>query len=225
MNINLLQCELLGTRHNDHQSNPALNFLSAEFKITNLDYKDHGGLSLGVCLPELKIGAYKFKQCETEPGYNSIDAWTKFPMQTTQVFPVTFQIPAVLRTEVYKIRLPNGCWSDPMQMILDPTTQVDLTNVFTEKPKGEHNAEMYAKAQQVTKEADASAAGAIALSLFCPGLAMFAVGKVFQRLCCLGLQLTGLGWIPATIWAIVTISMDKSEKQKQAALLERMAIT
>jgi hypothetical protein len=122
-----------------------------------------------------------------------------------------------LQTEAFQIRLPNGCWSDLMQSIPDPT------NVLTEVPKGEYNAEMYAKAQQLDKEAH-DITGAIWLAvLFCPALGLFAVGKGSEALCCLLLQFTGVGWIPAIIWAIISISTEKSEKHKHAALLARMA--
>lgn len=44
------------------------------------------------------------------------------------------------------------------------------------------------------------------LAIFLPFMAFFTMGKPFQGILCLILQLTILGWLPATIWAFFAIS-------------------
>lgn len=43
------------------------------------------------------------------------------------------------------------------------------------------------------------------LALFFPWLVFFTMGKTWQGILCLVLQLTILGWLPATIWAFISI--------------------
>ena len=43
----------------------------------------------------------------------------------------------------------------------------------------------------------------IIICFIAPWLAMFLVGKVWQGILCIVLHLTVIGWIPATIWALV----------------------
>ena len=43
----------------------------------------------------------------------------------------------------------------------------------------------------------------VLLAIFAPWLAMFLRGKVLQGILCIILHLTIIGWIPATIWALV----------------------
>jgi uncharacterized membrane protein YqaE (UPF0057 family) len=44
------------------------------------------------------------------------------------------------------------------------------------------------------------------LALFLPWLVFFTMGKVIQGIICLVLQITVIGWLPATIWAFMSIS-------------------
>jgi uncharacterized membrane protein YqaE (UPF0057 family) len=44
------------------------------------------------------------------------------------------------------------------------------------------------------------------LALFFPFVVFFTMGKVGQGIICLILQCTLIGWLPATIWAFVSIS-------------------
>jgi uncharacterized membrane protein YqaE (UPF0057 family) len=44
------------------------------------------------------------------------------------------------------------------------------------------------------------------IALFLPWLAFFTMGKFFSGILCLVLQLTIIGWLPATIWAFFAIS-------------------
>lgn len=78
-------------------------------------------------------------------------------------------------------------------------------------------------ADAMKDENDKLAGGACALALFCPGLAMFAVGAGVQGVICFILQFTGIGWIPATVWAFATITMKTYDKNQQATLLKKVA--
>ena len=39
------------------------------------------------------------------------------------------------------------------------------------------------------------------LAFFVPGIALISMGKVFQGIICLLLQITVIGWLPAAFWA------------------------
>ena len=56
------------------------------------------------------------------------------------------------------------------------------------------------------------------LALCFPWLAFFTIGKVGQGLLCLLLQITVLGWIPATVWAFFSIS-DYNRKKENDRLI------
>ena len=51
------------------------------------------------------------------------------------------------------------------------------------------------------------------LALFFPWIVFFTLGKVGQGLLCLILQLTIIGWLPATIWAFISISNYNADKR------------
>ncbi|HEX3943327.1 MAG TPA: YqaE/Pmp3 family membrane protein [Rhizomicrobium sp.] len=51
------------------------------------------------------------------------------------------------------------------------------------------------------------------LALFMPWLVFITMGKVFQGLLCLFLQLTLIGWLPAAIWAFVSIAGHHADKR------------
>lgn len=58
------------------------------------------------------------------------------------------------------------------------------------------------------------------LSLFLPFLTFFTIGKPIAGVICLILQLTLIGWIPATIWSVYALSQyntDKKIKESMAA--------
>lgn len=44
------------------------------------------------------------------------------------------------------------------------------------------------------------------IALFVPWLAFFTMGKLISGFLCLLLQITIIGWLPATIWAFISIS-------------------
>ena len=46
-----------------------------------------------------------------------------------------------------------------------------------------------------------------------PWLTFFTIGRPFAGVICLVLQITLLGWIPATIWAVYALSQYKTEQK------------
>ena len=51
------------------------------------------------------------------------------------------------------------------------------------------------------------------IALFFPWISFFTMGKVGQGFLCLLLQCTLVGWLPATIWAFVTIGSYNADKR------------
>ena len=51
------------------------------------------------------------------------------------------------------------------------------------------------------------------IALFLPWLVFFTMGKVGQGILCLLLQITVVGWLPATIWAFIAISNYHADKR------------
>jgi hypothetical protein len=51
------------------------------------------------------------------------------------------------------------------------------------------------------------------IALFFPWISFFTMGKVFQGILCLILQITVIGWIPATIWAFISISNYNADRR------------
>lgn len=51
------------------------------------------------------------------------------------------------------------------------------------------------------------------LALFFPWAVFFTMGKIGQGLLCMLLQLTLIGWLPATIWAFVSIGGHNADKR------------
>ena len=56
------------------------------------------------------------------------------------------------------------------------------------------------------------------LALFIPWLTFFTMGKPFQGFFCLFLQLTLIGWIPATIWCFIVINSYNDRKIIEARI-------
>lgn len=61
------------------------------------------------------------------------------------------------------------------------------------------------------------------ISLFFPWLTFFTIGRPIAGVICLVLQLTLIGWIPATIWAVYALSQYKTDKKIEKALSQRGA--
>lgn len=59
------------------------------------------------------------------------------------------------------------------------------------------------------------------IALFLPWMVFFTIGRPFAGLMCLLLQLTLIGWIPATIWAVYALGQYKTDKKIEKALAAR----
>jgi uncharacterized membrane protein YqaE (UPF0057 family) len=59
------------------------------------------------------------------------------------------------------------------------------------------------------------------ISLFLPWLTFFTIGRPIAGIVCLVLQLTLIGWLPATIWAVYSLSQYKTDKKIERAMQER----
>jgi len=53
------------------------------------------------------------------------------------------------------------------------------------------------------------------IALLLPFLVFFTIGKPFQGIFCLILQITLIGWIPAAIWAVYALSQYNTDKKLQ----------
>ncbi|MHB0920624.1 MAG: YqaE/Pmp3 family membrane protein [Thiomonas delicata] len=62
------------------------------------------------------------------------------------------------------------------------------------------------------------------IALFLPWLTFFTIGKPISGIVCLILQLTLIGWIPATIWAVYALSQYKTDQKIAKALANRRSI-
>jgi len=58
------------------------------------------------------------------------------------------------------------------------------------------------------------------LALFLPWLAFFTIGMVGSGVICLILQITLIGWLPATIWAFFAINNYYAEQRSRELLRE-----
>src|SRR5690606_29965639 len=56
------------------------------------------------------------------------------------------------------------------------------------------------------------------IALILPWLTFFTIGRPIAGIICLILQITLIGWIPATIWAVYALSQYKTDKKIEAAL-------
>ena len=56
------------------------------------------------------------------------------------------------------------------------------------------------------------------LALFLPFASFFTIGRPIAGVICLFLQLTLIGWLPATIWAVYSLSQYKTDKKIEKAL-------
>ena len=59
------------------------------------------------------------------------------------------------------------------------------------------------------------------IALLLPWLAFFTIGRPFAGVICLLLQLTVIGWLPATIWAVYGLSQYTTDKKIEKALSAR----
>jgi len=59
------------------------------------------------------------------------------------------------------------------------------------------------------------------LAIFLPWLSFFTIGRPLAGVICLILQLTLLGWLPAAIWAVYSLSQFNTDKKIEQALQQR----
>lgn len=59
------------------------------------------------------------------------------------------------------------------------------------------------------------------IALVLPWLAFFTIGRPFAGVICLILQLTIIGWLPAAIWAVYSLSQYKTDQKIAKALGQR----
>ncbi len=53
----------------------------------------------------------------------------------------------------------------------------------------------------------------LTIALFIPWLTFFTIGRPIAGVCCLLLQMTLIGWLPATIWAVYALSQYKTDRK------------
>ncbi|MBY0479113.1 MAG: YqaE/Pmp3 family membrane protein [Chitinophagaceae bacterium] len=51
------------------------------------------------------------------------------------------------------------------------------------------------------------------IAILLPWLSFFLRGKIFTGILCIILQITILGWIPAAVWAVVSLNNARAEKR------------
>lgn len=56
------------------------------------------------------------------------------------------------------------------------------------------------------------------IALILPWLTFFTIGRPIAGVICLVLQITVIGWLPATIWAVFSLSEYKTDKKIKKAL-------
>ena len=50
-------------------------------------------------------------------------------------------------------------------------------------------------------------------AIFFPFISFLLRGKIFTALLCLVLQITLIGWLPAAIWAVVSLQNSRADKR------------
>jgi uncharacterized membrane protein YqaE (UPF0057 family) len=59
------------------------------------------------------------------------------------------------------------------------------------------------------------------IALILPWLSFFTIGRPIAGIVCLLLQLTVIGWLPATIWAVYSLSQYKTDEKIKRAMQQR----
>lgn len=59
------------------------------------------------------------------------------------------------------------------------------------------------------------------IALIFPWLLFFTIGRPIAGVICLLLQITLIGWLPATIWAVYALSQFKTDQKIARALAQR----
>jgi uncharacterized membrane protein YqaE (UPF0057 family) len=58
----------------------------------------------------------------------------------------------------------------------------------------------------------------IALAILLPWLSLMIGGHFFRGILCLALQITIVGWIPASVWAVLVVNADRRDQQYRQML-------
>ncbi|AXI82575.1 YqaE/Pmp3 family membrane protein [Xylella taiwanensis] len=56
------------------------------------------------------------------------------------------------------------------------------------------------------------------IALLLPWLLFFTIGRPFAGVCCLILQITLIGWVPAALWAVYALSQYQTDQKIQSIL-------
>jgi uncharacterized membrane protein YqaE (UPF0057 family) len=59
------------------------------------------------------------------------------------------------------------------------------------------------------------------IAIFFPCISFLLRGKIFTALICLILQITLIGWLPAAIWAVISLQNSRADK-RNARLIKAM---
>jgi len=59
------------------------------------------------------------------------------------------------------------------------------------------------------------------IALVLPWLTFFTIGRPLSGVVCLILQITLIGWLPATIWAVYALSQYKTDRKIERALRQQ----
>ena len=51
------------------------------------------------------------------------------------------------------------------------------------------------------------------IAILIPALSFFLRGKIFSGILCIILQITLIGWLPAAIWAVVSLNNARAERR------------
>ncbi len=58
------------------------------------------------------------------------------------------------------------------------------------------------------------------LAILCPFLSFMFRGKIFTAIICLILQLTLIGWLPAALWAAMSLNNSRAERRNDRLIKE-----
>ena len=61
----------------------------------------------------------------------------------------------------------------------------------------------------------------LVIAFLLPWLTFFTIGRPIAGIVCLVLQITVIGWIPATIWAVYALSQYKTDQKIRSAFSQR----
>ena len=59
------------------------------------------------------------------------------------------------------------------------------------------------------------------IAIFLPWLTFFTIGRPIAGIICLLLQISLIGWLPATIWAVFALSQYKTDQKIVQAMARR----